>query len=329
MNIEKENLMKLKSNLQSEMNLGKQTERFSSINSNNNNLSLIKITKLNPKSPAIKKKINSDKLMNKNNKKKTLSPIKNRPINISLMNNLNYQNFFSSKTSRKSNIEMYKKIDNRKKLNSSRSINSIIVPKNIINPKKETSNFSISSIKDNDYSNGNRTLSLIKVPYKNPINNDNLLNEHLDNNNNNHLVNNEKKYHFEDFKFSKHYGNVDKCPICQAQKMKNTFYEKSIGFQNDHFFINKTNSSSVKSIFNFKKKKDIKQFPRKKNEFDKRRINLNENQRTELEYFKLKNGENLFNKFENPYSKREKEKEKDNSISLCDKYTAILHYFNP
>ena len=45
--------------------------------------------------------------MNKNNKKKTLSPIKNRPINISLMNNLNYQNFFSSKTSRKSNIEMY------------------------------------------------------------------------------------------------------------------------------------------------------------------------------------------------------------------------------
>jgi hypothetical protein len=327
MNIEKENLMKLKSNLQSEMNLGKQTERFSRINSNNNNLSLIKITKLNPKSPALKKKINSDKLMNKNNKKKTLSPIKNRPINISLMNNLNYQNFFSSKTSRKSNIEMYKKIDNRKKLNSSRSINSIIVPKNIINHKKETSNFSISSIKDNDYSNGNRTLSLIKVPYKNPINNDNLLNDHLDHNNNNRLVNNEKKYHFEDFKFSKHYGNVDKCPICQAQKMKNTFYEKSIGFQNDHFFINKTNSSSVKSILNFKKKKEIKQFPRKKNEFDKRRINLNENQRTELEYFKLKNGENLFNKFDNPYSKREKEK--DNSISLCDKYTAILHYFNP
>ena len=240
------------------------------------------------------------------------------------MNKLNYKNSFPSIIEKNSLLDY-----NRKKIISSRSLKNTIFPKNIIKNKKEISNFSTSSIKDNDNSCRNRTLSLIKVSHKKHLINDNKLNDYSDNNNNIRL----KKYHFEDFKYSKHFGNIDKCPICQAQNMKNRFFEKSIGIQNNNFIKN-NNLTPTRRVFNLKKKKIIKHVPLKsRNGFNIKSINLNEFQKAKLEYLKYGNGGNLFSNYDNNNTikiKREKEKEKDNSISTySDKYSAIFQYFKP
>ena len=74
-------------------------------------------------------------------------------------------------------------------------------------------------------------------------------------NNNNELNNYNHKYHFEDFKYSKHFGNIDKCPICQAQKIKNKLLERNHGVHSN--FIREMNLTPIKKMFEIKKKKEL------------------------------------------------------------------------
>ena len=222
---------------------------------------------------------------------------------------------------------MYKKLENktlsnRKKIKSSKIIKKSILPSKLINNnKKDNSNNSISSIKDNDYSGRNRTLSMIRIP-KNK--NGTIFSIQNDmNNNNNELNNNNHKYHFEDFKYSKHFGNIDKCPICQAQKIKNKLLERNHGVHSN--FIREMNLTPIKKMFEIKKKKRvIKHIPLKsRNDIDIKSIDLNEFEKAKLEFMKFGNG-GLFSN-----NKKEKENDAHSNSTYSDKYSAILQYFKP
>ena len=201
---------------------------------------------------------------------------------------------------------MYKKIEKPKKAKSrsSRSLKNCVLKK--INNKNDI-NLNNSFKDNNDDSSRYRTFNLNKKK-KNKI---------LFSANENNLENN----HIEEHKYIKHFGNIDKCPICQAFNKKNPLYPNL----NNISLIRNNYLTPQKGVFTFKKKKiSKKHFPLKSRNEENGNINLNEFEKAKLDSMKFNYGYHFHN-----INNNSNQKDVLSNNTYNDKYSAIIKYFNP